>query len=619
MNYREKKEAYMHISNDPFSVKTLRLVYLVSRLRLRRSFALGTLVLASFALSPLARAACGTPDGGCDGNNTAEGDGALSQLENGMANTAIGHNALHHEANGNYNTATGAGALGFDNGAEFNTADGFQALFKNETGFWNTATGAGALHENIGGAFNTATGVNALRDNQTGNHNTATGTGALPNNIDGQQNTANGSGALHENIDGAFNTATGGNALFSNTSGIIEGKAISGRNNTANGSLALYSNQFGSDNTAVGFEALFENIGPTTPASRESGSGSNNSALGSGALHENKYGTQNTAVGFQALYNNIGSIPEPNQPCGPTPERPERPPCPGSRNSALGYQALNGNFNGHDNTAIGASALGGGGDENTAIGASALASNGGNSNTAVGYSALLRITTGAGNIALGHLAGSNLTRNSSNNIDIGNTGVANDDSFIRIGTEGTHEATFIAGIANATVTGPAVFIDTTTDQLGLLSSSERFKDGIEPMGKASEALLSLRPVTFRYKKNIDPKGARQFGLVAEDVEKVNPDLVVRDKNGEIYTVRYEAVNAMLLNEFLKEHRRVEDQVCKLQRQESKAQQREARLAKQDATITQQQKQIEALTAGLQRVSDQVELGKSAPQLVGNRH
>src|SRR6266516_3361799 len=547
----------MHALNDPLNVKRLPNLAFIGRLR--RGFLAGPLALACFALSPLARAACGEPDGGCNGNNTAEGDGALSQLENGVANTAIGHDAIHDEANGNFNTATGAGALRVDNGAEYNTADGFQTLFSNTTGFWNTAIGAAALHENKNGAFNTATGVNAL---------------------------------------------------FSNTSG---------KNNTANGSLALYNNQFGSNNTAVGFEALFENIGPTTPASRESGSGSNNSALGSGALHENKYGTQNTAVGFQALYNNIGSIPEPNQPCGPTPERPERPPCPGSRNSALGYQALNGNFNAHDNTAIDPSALGGGGDENTAIGASALASNGGNSNTAVGYSALLRITTGAGNIALGHLAGSNLTRNSSNNIDIGNTGVANDDSFIRIGTEGTHEATFIAGIANATVTGPAVFIDTTTDQLGLLSSSERFKDGIEPMGKASEALLSLRPLTFRYKKNTDPRGARQFGLVAEDVEKVNPALVVRDKNGEIYTVRYEAVNAMLLNEFLKEHRRVEDQARKLQRQESKAQQREARLAKQDATITQQQKQIEALTAGLQRVSDQVELGKSAPQLVGNRH
>src|SRR5439155_25670262 len=113
-------------------------------------------------------------------------------------------------------------------------------------------------------------------------------------------------------------------------------------------------------------------------------------------------------------------------------------------------------------------------------------------------------------------------------------------------------------------------------QLGLLSSSERFKDGIEPMGNASEALLSLRPVTFRYKKNIDPKGAPQFGLVAEDVEKVNPDLVVRDAKGKVFTVRYEAVNAMLLNEFLKEHQKVEEQ---------------------GATITRQQKQIEALTAG----------------------
>src|SRR4029077_10136074 len=170
--------------------------------------------------------------------------------------------------------------------------------------------------------------------------------------------------------------------------------------------------------------------------------------------------------------------------------------------------------------------------------------------------------------------------------------------------------TFIAGIRNAMIAGSAVQIDTTTGQLGLLSSSERFKDGIEPMGNASEALLSLRPVTFRYKKNIDPKGAPQFGLVAEDVEKGNPDLVARDAGGKIFSVRYEAVNAMLLNEFLKAHRKVEEQEATIAQLKSAA-------AKQEATAARLQEQIEALTAGLQRVSAQVEMSRPAPQMVLN--
>ena len=212
---------------------------------------------------------------------------------------------------------------------------------------------------------------------------------------------------------------------------------------------------------------------------------------------------------------------------------------------------------------------------------------------------------------MGYFAGSALTTGS-NNIDIGNGGIAAEANTIRIGVGGTQTATFIAGIANATVAGSAVYINTATGQLGLLSSSERFNDVIEPMGNASEALLSLRPVTFRYKKNIDPKGASQFGLVAEDVEKVNPDLVVRDAEGKAFTVRYEAVNAMLLNEFLKEHRRVQEL--------------KSTSAKQEATISQLKKGMEVLTAQLQaqaaqiqKVSAQLELSKPAPQMVaGNQ-
>jgi uncharacterized coiled-coil protein SlyX len=178
-------------------------------------------------------------------------------------------------------------------------------------------------------------------------------------------------------------------------------------------------------------------------------------------------------------------------------------------------------------------------------------------------------------------------------------------------------ATFVAGISGATVAGGIPVIIDASGHLGTVVSSQRFKDEIKPMDKASEAILSLRPVTFRYKHELDPMGIAQFGLVAEEVEKVNPDLVARDAKGEIYTVRYEAVNAMLLNEFLKEHREVQEQRVTISQLNS-------RLAKQEAIIAQQQKGMAAVAARLdkqdlkiQKVSDKVEMSKPAPQTVEN--
>jgi len=219
----------------------------------------------------------------------------------------------------------------------------------------------------------------------------------------------------------------------------------------------------------------------------------------------------------------------------------------------------------------------------------------GNNNTATGVSALNHNTTGSSNIALGFLAGDNLTTGS-NNIEIGNAGVAGESKRIRIGTAGSQTKTFIAGISGVTVANGVGVIVGSNGQLGTVVSSERFKDAIKPMDKASEAILALKPVTFRYKKDLDPEGVPQFGLVAEEVEKVNPDLVARDDKGKVYTVRYEAVNAMLLNEFLKEHR----------------------------TVQGQQKEIDALKAELkeqkaliQKVGAQMEVTKPAPQVVNN--
>ena len=356
-------------------------------------------------------------------------------------------------------------------------------------------------------------------------------------------------------------------------------------NNTFLGDDALVNNT-GFNNTAVGFQALLSNT-----------TGGHNTAIGDYALSSNTTGAFNTAIGDGALYMNVGGIG-----------------INGWYNTAIGLSALYANTTGRVNTATGQSALGGNttGSYNTANGGAALSANTtGNYNTAAGNNALYFNTTGTSNIALGESAGSALT-SGSYNIDIGNDGVAGESAIIRIGTAGTQTATFIAGIRDAPLAhGVAVAVGITADgQLGVRASSGRFKEAIKPMDKTSEAILALKPVTFRYKKEFDPKGAPQFGLVAEEVAKVNPDLVVADDQGKPFTVRYDEVNAMLLNEFLKEHRRVEEQSVKQQ--------------KLEATVAHQQKEIAALTATLkaqaaqiQKVSDQFRVQAPAARVVAN--
>jgi hypothetical protein len=381
-----------------------------------------------------------------------------------------------------------------------------------------------------------AFGVSPKPDGGYPGANTAEGDNALQNLTSGMDNTALGYRALFSNTDGVDNTANGYQALYHNTTGA---------SNTAIGAGALTSNTTGFQNTAIGRQALFSNT-----------TGSPNTAVGYQALFSNTDGVDNTANGYQALYHNTF----------------------GNFNEAIGVEALFSNTTGGNNTANGSLALSG----NTT----------GSYNTANGNDALTGNTTGSFNIALGEGAGNNLTTGD-NNIDIGNGGLAAEGNAIRIGALQT--ATFIAGIHGAAVTGSAVVVN-SSGQLGVAPSSERFKDDIKPMDKASEAILALQPVTFRYNHELDPKGMPQFGLVAEEVEKVNRALVARDADGKPYTVRYEAVNAMLLNEFLKEHR-------KMQRLET--------------IIAKQQKQIEALTTGLQKVSARLELSKSASQMAGN--
>jgi hypothetical protein len=372
--------------------------------------------------------------------------------------------------------------------------------------------------------------------------------------------------------DGGYpggNTAEGANALLSLTTGGF---------NTAVGYLSLRSSTDGSFNTATGAGALFANTADE------------NTATGAAALLSNTTGPYNTANGAFALFSNTT----------------------GNGNTADGDRALYKNTTGSSNTANGAFALFSNtvSAYNTAIGTYALMSNTGfgAANTAVGWSALRSSTSGSFNTALGAGAGS---------------GVTTADNVICIGSAGADvsQTTWIGNIYGVTTqsgtTAPVIVSD--TGQLGTMASSERFKKDIAAMDAASEAILSLRPVTFHYKR--DTKETPQFGLIAEEVAKVNPALVLPDKAGKPYTVRYDQVNAMLLNEFLKEHRKVEEQAATITNLRSAmAQQRkdfEAAIAQQRKTTEAVVARLDEQAAQIRKVSAQIEATKAAPQMVLN--
>ena len=390
--------------------------------------------------------------------------------------------------------------------------------------------------------------------------------------------TAEGSNALQSLTTGAGNTGVGWRALFADTTASF---------NTGLGAGALLLNQADS-NTAVGAVALLLNT-----------TGTGNTANGASALLHNDTGSFNTAVGNLALSNNTT----------------------GTFNSGFGQGALASNTIGFQNAANGSGALfnntmGGG---NTANGFQALNFNSvGSGNTAIGFQALLHNTTGGNNIALGTLAGFAIT-DGDTNIDIGNFGVAGDTNTIRIGN--VQNTTYMSGIfGQSSPGGVAVFVN-SDGKLGTNVSSQRFKDDIKSMDNASEAILALQPVTFRYKKKFDPTGAAQFGLVAEDVEKVDPDLVVRDKEGKPYTVRYDAVNAMLLNEFLKEHKAFLEEQRKVQKQQATITELKSKVAQEkkdfQTTVAQLTARLDEQAAQIQKVGARLEASKPAPQVVNN--
>jgi len=351
----------------------------------------------------------------------------------------------------------------------------------------------------VTGLGNVGVGSGAAFVVTTGTDNSALGNGALQNDTTGSFNTASGAFALSANEIANYNTADGFGALNSD---------IFGNDNTAVGYQALYADFTASDNTAVGYQALFSNT-----------TGPDNTACGASALMANTFGSDNTAMGFQAMSSNISGLDD----------------------VAIGYQAMLANTNGLQNVAVGRGAM--------------AANTSGGNNIAIGDAALAGCTTANNNIAIGSSAGISITTGNAN-IDIGHPGIAGDTNIIRIGT--SQVKTFIAGIQSTPIVGSTVVIS-GTGQLGISTSSERFKQNIRDIGDASDVLLALRPVSFEYKPDIDPQGTPQYGLIAEEVAKVDPNLVIRDDKNQILTVRYQNVDALLLNEFLKEHKQVEEQ------------------------------------------------------------
>jgi trimeric autotransporter adhesin len=446
-------------------------------------------------------------------------------------NTAEGHKALFSLTTGTDNAALGYSSLQTLTTGSLNTGIGAWTLALN-TADYNTACGGAALLFNGTGTDNTAVGTAALLFNTIGEGNTATGAFALYSNTEGDFNTANGEFSLYFNSTGQRNTAIGDSALYQNTVG---------SRNTAVGNAALVSNTEGEDNTAVGQAAL------------QSNGGNGNTAIGSGALSDNQ-ASLNTAVGINALESNTV----------------------GNENTAVGAGALEVNTIGVENTGLGYQALENStGDKNTAVGFHALVFTTGNFNTAIGREALSADQTGSSNIGVGDQAGSVVTTAS---------------HVICIGAPGgnVNNSCFIGNIWEQPGGSQAVYVN-GSGKLGAQVSSRRFKDEIKPMQQSSEVIYGLKPVSFRYKPEIEPTRPLCFGLIAEEVEKVSPDLIVRGSDGQVNSVRYDAVNAMLLNEFLKEHQ----------------------------TVQELKKQVAKLTAGLQKVSAQLELTKSTPQTALN--
>ena len=436
-------------------------------------------------------------------------------------------------------TAFGAMAL-MNNLTANSSAFGYGVLTENTTGYINSGFGTYALHSNVTGSTNTALGNHALMNNVSGSNNLAIGDSAGENVIAGNYNISIGAaGSADESGVIRIGNSNHSTAYIAGVSGVTTGLPAQPVVIDANGQLGTSSPtsvatlQITSDsyqNTAIGPT----NLGQNQPSGGDPGTGQANTAGGTYALASNTTGQTNTAFGTQSMYlNTTGSV-----------------------NNAFGQNAMWSNTTGSSNNAFGGSALYSNttGSNNTAFGAAALAPNQGSNNTAVGYAAFVSKIAGDSNVAIGYQAGVNLQSGSSNIYINTYGGSATESGVIRIG-DGNQTQTFISGIWGATpgATQAGVLID-NNGQLGTMLSSRRYKEDIQPMADASERLLKLRPVTFRYKKpNAQGEKPVQYGLIAEEVAEVFPELVVYNKEGKPETVAYHLLASLLLNELQKEH------------------------------------------------------------------
>ena len=473
----------------------------------------------------------------------------------------------------------------------------------------NTAFGAFALASNNSGSGNTAVGEDALNSVTTGGANTGIGAEALLQVTIGFGNIAIGDQA------GFYITGTNNIDLFDaglSTDGTTDGSGdprtgpvirigtektqtatyIAGIFGTTVGDPGLQQPVVIDDNGNLGTASLSSITGPQGPtgatgaagapgAAGASGSNGVAGATGANGAAGSTGATGATGATGQDGLNGMGVATDGYDDTGAgTGSLAALTIASGfADNSAFGAYSLPINSTGYDNTAIGEATLSMNviGHDNTALGVAAL------------YAA-----TGVENIGIGSFAGSNLTTGT-NNIDIYDPGLSGDDRVIRIGSQTYQNHTYIAGITGNTLSGGVpVYIDPVTGQLGNATSSQRYKKDVRDMGDASEAILALRPVTFHYKSDIDPNGIPQFGLVAEEVEKVMPSLVVRDANNQIYTVRYDAVNAMLLNEFRKQHEHVKAQDEVLRAQGITIAEQARHSEEQDGVIALQQAELKAV-------------------------
>lgn len=453
--------------------------------------------------------------------NTAHGSLSLTNNTTGYDNTAVGSSALRTNEDGFENTGVGIGALYTNSSGFQNTAVGSASLSMNSTGFHNVAVGAGALQRSTNAFQSTAVGTAALLNNTTGYQNTGVGAYVMQTTTSGYQNVGVGTAVLQTNTEGYQNTGVGTNALQVNTAGY---------QNTALGEAAMQNNTTGLQNTAIGAGALQLNT-----------TGSNNTACGRVALLNNTTGNYNTAVGNLALLDNTT----------------------GSSNIAIGTSAMEGNTHGVRNIGIGINALNSNstGNENIAIGSATLEHNTtGVRNIGIGYKSLSSGSVGNANVALGERSlclaqgsnnigigafgfGGDSLVTGSNNIIIGNTGSSTSNSTIYLGTNLTHTQCFIAGIRGQTVSGPAVLVN-SSGKLGVATSSRHYKKDIVDLSEKVETLNNLHPVSFTYKD--EAPGTQHFGLIAEEVAEVVPELVIANHNGQPETVAYHEFPALLI-------------------------------------------------------------------------